>query len=227
MTASTRENDYSNVKKIVALLIAFIPVLNQPAVGAQQRQDLVRITGETTSVRQCIQQLDENRQEEQAELHFRLSITNLSNRPLIIYRYAPAPFDVRLSRTLAGIPHGKFHYGQRPAFSHPPRDFAPAELATLFRVLPPNSSLTYEDPQSLKMSSTELIEANTNLLEGQSYIQLKLATWVWEIEKAEKLQQLWARYGDFFYQDVTTEPFPFTINKPGAATPRCDTLSIK
>lgn len=211
------------MKKIVALLIAFIPVLNQPAVGAQQRQDLVRITGETTSVRQCIKQLDENRQEDLAELQVRFHITNLSNRPLILYRYAPSPFDVRLSQTLAGIPYGKFHYEQRPAFSHPPRDFAAAEFTTLFRVLPPNSSLTYEDRQSLKMSSTELIEADTNLLEGQCYIQLKLATWVWEVEKAEKLQQRWARYGDFFYEDVTTEPFPFTINKPGAATPRCNT----
>lgn len=113
MTPSTRENDYSDVKKIVALLIPFIPMLNQPAVGAQQRPDLVRITGETTSVRQCIQQLDENGQEEQAELQIRFHITNLSNRPLIIYRYAPASFDVRLSKTLAGITTEPF------PFTHP------------------------------------------------------------------------------------------------------------
>ena len=225
MTVSTRGNDYLDVKfKIVALLIAcvsFGAMLVPPAVCAQERgdkpqaSDLAKVTGEALGYEhKCIQVIDDNRQAIHSTLTFRLRITNVSRRPLIIYRNAPASFDARLGTSLADMPNRKFRFEQRPAIPHvTPRDFEEAAPTNEFRLLQPNESFAYE-PQVMSFSG--------ETLDGL-FLQLKAATWIWEVEKAEKLRQRWASYGEFFYQDVTVEPFQFTINKSGAATPRCNT----
>jgi hypothetical protein len=229
LTALTQGNDYLAVKqKIVTLMIAcaafgamFVPT----AVRTQQSAEkpvTVRITAQTVSVRQCIEPVDNESQREVSELLYRLTTTNLSGRPIIIYRYSPKAYDVRLSKTSAAITHGKFQYVTRPSFAMKlsPKFFDP-DAPSLFRVLQPNQSFTYEHPELLTFLPVELIDTDKKEFEGQFFIQLKVATWYGEASEAEKVQQRWANYGDFLYQDVTTEPFPFTIEKAGATTPRC------
>lgn len=219
-------------QKIVALIITcasvglVFGVSNMRAQQPAEKSARVRIAGETISVQQCLQPLGENRQEERSKLLYRLGITNISDRPIIIYRYPPKAYDARLSRTLADMPNRKFHFEKRPSFTPAPtRNFNdPEPTNESFRVLQPNQSFTYEFPESLELSSTESPDPEKNQLEGQYFLQLKVATWVSEIEKAEKLQQRWAKYGDFVYQDVIAEPFPFTVPKPGVTTARCDSL---
>ncbi|HEX5888214.1 MAG TPA: hypothetical protein VFY61_05905 [Pyrinomonadaceae bacterium] len=232
MTAPTRGNDYLDVKyKIVALLIActgFGTLFAPPAVRAQQRdekQALVKVSAEVISVRQCINSIDDQRQTTLTELLLRLIITNVNSRPLIIYRYDPAAFDARLSRSLADMPNSTFHFKERPALAltPPARNFHEPDPTNDFRILQPNESFTYAAPESVIFLSTESPSSKKHVFEGEMFLQLKAQTWYWEVEKAEQLRQRWARYGEFFYQDVTVEPFRFTINKSGADTPRCNT----
>jgi len=210
----------------VSLGSVFIPA----GVRGQQPpvSELVKVSGEAISVHQCIQPTDENRQLKLSTLRFHVHIKNVSTKPLIIYRYDPAVFDARLSRTLADIEKAEFHFKERPPFhSVPPRNFEEAQPTNEFRVLQPNESFTYESPESLTFGGTQSFDTGINKFEGDFFLQLKAATWIWETEKAEKLQQRWTRIGSFFYSDVTIEPFPFTVPKTGATTPRCDTLSVK
>ena len=196
-------------------------------VRMQQRDEkpaVVRISGQAISIRQCIKPLDEKRQQEVSELSYRLKLTNISSRPIIIYRYTPNAYDARLSTTLAGIQHAKFHFDERPSFSPmPTRTFQDPEPGNQsFRVLVPNQSYTYEYPEIVTFLPTELIDADKKVFVGEFFIQLKVTTWLSTTEEAEKLQHRWAKYGQFFYQDVTTEPFSFTVEKAGPATARCN-----
>lgn len=218
MTASTRGNDYLVVKcKLIALLIA-CAIFGAPALRAQERDDKtepVKISGEALRYEHtCLQVIDENRQAIHSTLTFRVRITNVSRRSLIIYRYGPAYFDSRLGTSVADMPNRKFRFEQRPAIPNAPsRTFEEAAPTNEFRLLQPNDSFTY-DPQVISFSGESL---------DGLYLQLKATTWFWEVEKAEQLRQRWARYGELFYQDVTVEPIQLTLNKSGAATPRCNT----
>lgn len=215
-------------QKFIALLIAcaiFGAVFAPSTIRAQEReekQQLVKISGEPINVRQCVQPVKDY-QTRTSELLFRLRITNVSSRPVIVYRYVPAPFDARLGRTLADIQKRTFHFKERPTPAHAPpqRNFDEAAPTNEFRILQSNESFAYEAPTSAVF--LESPDPQPPGFEGEFFVQLKAQTWVWEVEKAERLRQRWASYGEFFYQDVTVEPFKFTINKSGAATPRCDT----
>lgn len=203
--------------KLIALLIACAS-FGAPALRAQERDDkteLVKVSGEAMRYEHtCLQVIDENRQAIHSTLTFRLSITNVSRRPLIIYRYSPASFDSRLGTSVADMPNRKFRFEKRPAIPNvPPRNFEGAVPSSEFRLLQPNESFSYE-PHVIIFSGESL---------DGLYLQLKAATWIWEVEKAEQLRQRWAPFGELFYQDVTVEPFQLTLNKSGAATPRCNT----
>lgn len=231
------ENDYCVVNyRLVALLIACLYAISASTnVRGQQggekslNSEFVRVTGEAIGLQQCIRPIDETRRQVQSTLQFRLRLTNVSSQPLIIYRYDPAVFDSRLSRTLAGIQDAQFQFAERPPFRCcvSPRSFEEIEPTNEFRVLQPKESFTYESPESLTFLATESVDSGSKRFEGDYFLQLKAATWIWEVEKAEKLQQRWTRLGNFFYNDVTSEPFPITITKPGATIARCDTLSVK
>ncbi|HET9478827.1 MAG TPA: hypothetical protein VFO72_05760 [Pyrinomonadaceae bacterium] len=214
--------------KLLALLIACM--FGPAAVRSQEPTafELVKLSVEAMGVQQCIQIIDENREQVWSTVQVRFRITNVSKHPLIIYRYSPAMYDARLSRTLADMPARKFQFAERPSLSHvPPRNFDEAQSTNEFRILQSNESFAYNPPDVLKFGSNELEDPDRRLFEGDYFLQVKVATWVWEAEKAEKLQLRWAGFGKFFYDDVTSEPFPITIPKPGATTPRCDTLSVK
>ena len=218
------------MKTIVALFVvcAVFGALLAPTTARTQQSNatpaVVKIEGQTITIRQCIKPLDENRQQEVSELMYGQKITNLSNRPIIVYRYAPQPYDVRLSTTLEGIQKAKFQMKERPGVSPKhAREFPePDPTNQFFRVLQPFQSFLYEYPEILTFLPTELIDGDKKLLVGQFYIQLKVATWLAGTDEAEKLRQRWARHGEFFYHDVITEPFPFTVEKVGANTPRCN-----
>lgn len=214
--------------KLVAFLIA--SMFGPAGLRAQEPtvSELVKLSVEAIGVQQCIQIIDENRQEEWSTVQLRLRITNVSKRPLIVYRYSPAIYDARLGKTLADMPNRKFHFEERPSPSHVPRrDFDDAQPTNEFRVLQPNESFTYESPQPLAIGSEELVDPDKTLFEGDYFLQVKVATWFWEVDKAERLQQRWAPFGKFFYNDVTSEPFPITIPKLGATTARCDPPRVK
>ena len=58
-------------------------------------------------------------------------------------------------------------------------------------------------------------------------MKLRVATWYWDVWKAEILEQRWAGYGRLFYSHLVTEPIAINIPKPDATTPICDTVSLK
>jgi hypothetical protein len=228
LTASTAENDYAHVKQIVTLTFVcavfgamFAPTTVQPQ-QSDEKPAVVKIEGQTIRIRQCVKPLDENRQQEVAELMYGQKITNLSSRPIIIYRYAPAAYDVRLSDTLEGVQERKFQQKERPAPPSPPRHFDADSPDKSFRVLQPYQSFNYEYPQGLTFLPAELIDTEKRMLVGEFFIQLKVRTWGSTTEEAQTLQQRWAQYGDFFYHDVITEPFPVTFEKVGPTTARCN-----
>ena len=218
------------VKKFVALIIACagFGAMFAPATArlkqSDEKQQVVKISGQTIRIRQCIEPVDGNRQREVSELLYGQRITNISGRPIVIYRYPPKAYDVRLSTALEGIEKAKFKSEKRPTFANTPAHFIdPDSPNKPYGVLQPGQSFNYEYPEALTFLPVELINTDKKILVGEFFIQLKVATWLGTPQDAEKVQRRWSQYGEFFYQDVITEPFPFTIEKVGATTPRCDT----
>jgi hypothetical protein len=191
--------------------------------------ELVKISGQSIGVEQCTQPIDDDRQEERSKLRLSFTVTNVSDQLLIIYKVVPGMFDGRLSRTPADLPVRKFQFDERPKFNCAPPyklddDAAPTNE---FRILQPNESFTYGPADLLFSATTSSLYSDTPRLEGDYTLQLKLATWFWETEKAELLQQRWAPYGRLVYSDVVAEPIAITIPKTSAKTPRCDTVLLK
>ena len=209
-----------------AIVVVAIACTNLWPVSASGPQ-LVKLSVENRGVEQCLQPLDDNKQEERSKLRLRFTITNVSGQPLIIYHHAPSSFDARLSRRVVDFPKIEFNYEYQPKFNcAPPLNFDATAPGNDFRILPPNESLTHE-PEPLEFADTTSIELPKRRLEGDYFIKLRVATWYWDVSKAETLGQRWASYGRLFYDHLTTEPIAITIPKPGSNTPRCDTVSLK
>ena len=220
------------MKKIVTFIIACagFGAMFAPAKARVKQSDekpaMVKISCQTIRIRQCIERVDGNTQREVSELLYAQKITNVSGRPIVIYRYPPKAYDVRLSTTMEGIEKGKFKLENRPTFAPTPAHFIdPDSPNKPYGVLLPSQSFNYEYPETVTFLPVELIDTDNKGFVGEFFIQLKVATWVATPPDAEKVQRRWSQYGEFFYQDVITEPFPFTIEKAGATTPRCDTQS--
>ena len=188
--------------------------------------ELVKISAENLGVEQCIQPKDEYSQDERSKLRIRFTITNVSNQPLIIYRQAPAVFDLRIVRREIDFPKVPFNFDHRPTFNcAPPLKFEGDAPGNDFQLLQPNGSLTHE-PEALRFDDTTSSE-RTRRLEGDYFVKLRVATWYWDVWKAEILEQRWIGSGRLFYSELVTEPIAITIPKPNAATPRCDTVTLK
>ena len=188
--------------------------------------ELVKLSAENRGVQQCIQLKDDQSQEERSKLRIRFTITNVSDQPLIIYRLAPSVFDLRIVRREIDFPKVPFNFDHRPTFNCAPiLNFEAVAPGNDFQVLQPNESITHE-PEPLLFSDTTSSERKRRL-EGNYFVQLRVATWYWDVWKAEILEQRWIGNGRLFYANLVTEPIAINIPKPDATTPRCDTVSLK
>jgi hypothetical protein len=207
---------------VVVLAIACTNLWPVSASGPE----LVKLSTESLGVQQCIQPKDEYSQDERSKLRIRFTLTNVSDQPLIIYSRAPSAFDLRIVRREIDFAKVPFKYEQRPTFNCPP----PLKFETInpgddFQILQPNESLTHE-PAALEFFDTTSVERKRRL-EGDYFVKLRVATWYWDVWKAEILEQRWSGAGRLFYSELETEPIAITIPKPGATTPRCDTVLLK
>ena len=148
---------------IVVLTIACV---NLWPVSAS-RPELVKISATNLGVAQCIQPKNEDSREERSKLRVRFSITNVSDQPLIIYRQAPAIFNLRIVKREIDFPKVAFNYERQPTFNcAPPLNFEAAAPGGEFQILQPNESLTYE-PEGLLFADTTSSERKRRL-EGDS-----------------------------------------------------------
>ena len=188
--------------------------------------ELVKLSTENLGVQQCIQRKDEYSQDERTKVRIRFTITNVSDQPLIIYREAPSIFDLRIVRREIDFPKVPFNYEQRPTFNCAPTlKFETITPGDDFQILQPNESLTHEPP-AFEFVDTTSVERKRRL-EGDYFLKFRVATWYWDVWKAEILEQRWIGAGRLFYSELVTEPIAITIPKPDATTPRCDTVSLK
>lgn len=209
----------------VAIVVLAIACANLWPVSASG-PELVKLYAESLGVQQCIQSKDEYSQDERSKLRIRFTIKNVSDQPLIIYRQAPAAFDLRIVRRESDFSKVPFKFDQRPTFNcAPPLKFEPDVPGNEFQILQPNESLTHE-PAPLVFADTTSSERKRRL-EGDYFVKLRVATWYWDVWKAEILEQRWINSGRLFYSELVTEPIAINIPKPDATTPRCDTVSLK
>ena len=188
--------------------------------------ELVKLSAENLGVEQCVQPWNEYRLDERSKVRIRLTITNVSDQPLIIYREAPAIFDMRIVRREIDFPKVPFNFDLRPTFNcPPPLKFEPDVPGSEFQILQPNESLTHE-PAPLRFDNSTASERKIRF-EGDYFVKLRVATWYWDVWKAEILEQRWINSGRLFYSELVTEPIAITIPKPSATTPRCDTVTLK
>jgi hypothetical protein len=208
-----------------AIIVAAIACANSWRVSASG-PEFVKITTENLGVQQCIQSIDEYSQDERSKLRLRFTITNVSDQPLIIYRRAPSAFDLRIVKREIDFPKVPFKYEERPTFNcAPPLNFDAATPGNDFQILQPNESLTHE-PAAMEFANTTSAKRKRRL-EGDYFVKFRVATWYWDVWKAEILEQRWIGNGRLFYSELETEPIAITIPKPDATTPRCDTVSLK
>jgi len=119
-----------------------------------------------------------------------------------------------------------FKYEERPTFNcAPPLNFDAATPGRDFQILQPNESLTHE-PAAMEFADTTSAKRKRRL-EGDYFVKFRVATWYWDVWKAEILEQRWIGNGRLFYSELETEPIAINIPKPDATTPRCDTVSLK
>ena len=197
----------------------------------QKVSQTVKLTAEIIGRQQCIQVLGDGSRDELLRLKLRYRITNVSSEPVVIHGYSHAAFNVRLSRTAAEMLANNFVYDARSTFMRPSRvwmrEFNEPAPSDEFRVLKPNESFEYQYPENVDITVSDSTDASENLPAGEYFLQTRVATWMWENEIAERLQQQWSKYGYFFYYHVASEPIALAIDKSGTATAHCDTESIK
>ena len=237
-----RSNKLAAIKRaawmILGLLIAYAslePQFAPAGVRGQQRDEkrkaseTVKLSADIIDRRQCIQVLGDGARDELLRLQLRFRITNVSADPIIIHRYAHGVFNVRLGKTPAELRAEHFVYDARSTFMPlsriSTRDFNEVSLTDEFRVLKPKESFEYEYPENVDITVVESTTGSQTLPAGEYYLQTKVATWMWEVEKAQRLQQQWAKHGQFFYSNVTSEPIALRVDRAGTTTARCDSLS--
>lgn len=188
--------------------------------------ELVKLSAENLDVQQCVQPKYGNTQDERTKLRIRFTITNVSDQPLIIYRDAPSIFDLRIVRRELDFPKVPFNYERRPTFNCPPLlKYETINPGDDFQILQPNDTLTHE-PAAFEFVDTTSAERKRRL-EGDYFVKFRVATWYWDVWKAEILEQRWIGSGRLFYSELETEPIAITLPKPDATTPRCDTVPRK
>lgn len=185
--------------------------------------ETVQLSALIASQQYCFQPVDNRRLDETLRLKLRLRVTNVSDETLVIHRYGHAVFNVRLSETLAKARAKNYAYETHATLmrSLEQRQFDDAAPTNEFRVLRPNESFEYEYPEQIDITVQDGLQPEQNLNSGNYFLQVKTQTWAWETKKAAELQRRWARYGYFWFYDITSLPLPLRIEKPPSITSVC------
>lgn len=187
--------------------------------------ETVQLTTRVLNQQYCTQIVDPQNRYTKLRLKLKLTLRNLSNEPLIIHRYGGHIYRVLLSKSLAKAQAKRHLYDEQFSIIQPylftHRDFPEATPTDEFLILKPNEFHEYEYESAIDISLTDLAEPAQKLRHGDYLLEIKIETWQWPIEKAEELQQRWAKYGYFWYYDVKSLPMPLRIEKQNLTTDIC------
>ncbi len=191
----------------------------------RQQKPRVRLTTSVVSQHYCTEIIGTYR-ETTLRLMIKLKIENLSNEPVIIYRYGGGGFHwVFLSRSIAKAQAGHHVYETHGSIIQADRflkhDLPEPVLRDDFPVLKPKEAWEYQYQNELNISVDDTSQPSLNLRSGEYFLQVVTQTWSWSDKKAEELNKRWARDGYFWHHDVRSEPMPLRIEKPQSVIPMC------
>ena len=200
------------------------------AIGQSQTEGLklrrtVLLNARIVEQHYCTQIIDSHTRYPKLRLKVEFAFRNAGIRPLIIHKYANEIYQVLLSKTTANARAGRYAYDEHsslmPAERLFPRDFPETAPTDEFEIVKPKETYDYQYAQEIDISLRDLGDSKWRLRPGDYFLQFIIQMWPWETEKARQLERHWAKYGDFWYYDIKSEPMPLKIERPSHVTMPC------
>jgi len=177
----------------------------------QERESRLQLTMKIASTEYCVgdSELDGLR------LKVRLIYTNKSKHNLILYKGSRLISRIMISRNFADAAAKRFEVNASltQLTSGGDKCYAGAAPNKCFIVLPPGASYEVEGIAGIFVVRGDAREITGAVKSGDHVLQVEVITWHESDEMAKNLRARWRRYGTVWYEPITSEPMPFTVEK--------------
>lgn len=142
---------------------------------------------------------------------------NTGDKDLILFKYALYPFQYRVSKTVQAALDKRYETVISPMMGSGPshvqwRDKPPTDY---FVVLKPQQS--YLPVNTIKtvlvLNESDKPRSKQYLAPGEHVLQLKVATWPIEEDRAAEFRDRWQRFGSLWTDNVLSIPMTFRVDK--------------
>lgn len=159
-------------------------------------------------------------------LTLRLSYKNTSGRDLVLFKYALAPHEYLISRSVDAASAKEYEQVVNPMMGGGTgnTDFGDEPPQAYFVVLQPKE--TYSPPNTIKVpifirdegnSGSQLVGEGgreSGLGTGQHALQIMVNTWPFYSEPSADLRTRWERFGDLWAKPLLSQPMTFQVQVP-------------
>jgi hypothetical protein len=214
-----------SVVSLILLLVVGANALAVEPIGAVHNNSRIRAGGfsremelTTTVVSQELTSKVENgRSLPVLILKLRMSVRNLSDRTVILHRYGGDIYHVMVTKG--------DHYASREELEYESwmcsvplegmylneRTFPDPSPTDEFVTIAPNGVFDFVVDQTVKLELINSDNGKRRLNAGSYFLRVRASTWQWTEASAVDLQSRWAKYGNFWFHDLTSVPMAFVI----------------
>lgn len=210
---------------LLALCLCFHPVVSHAqaahdlqgmsgGIGARNRETQLQLT--TTIVKQYYDPAASGFS--LLRIVLRMTYTNTGKRPILLDKKSSLIYRSTVSKSLKAAAAKKYEHVLTSSFFDL-RDAGvrvgetPEEGA--FVILEPGAAHAVETLYGLNVDDcTEIGEGN--LRPGKHFLQVRVATWYY-LSRPEEYRERWRSKGYLWWENVTSEPMPFRVEKKCAA----------
>ncbi|MEW6130530.1 MAG: hypothetical protein AB1757_26080 [Acidobacteriota bacterium] len=163
-------------------------------------------------------------QHDRLQLRLQLKYSNVSQRKVILYKYSNIVFKKLVADTLERAKAGRYKQIYDVSYEivgqHKPFDKNKPNSA--FVILAPKRSLQINLNVSLVIAGHNQEKDDDYPDSGTHFLQISVLTWNNSIEEAEELRERWHNIGEFWFNEITSEPMLFQIEKYRQVKKDCD-----
>lgn len=180
------------------------------SIEAQQGQSL-ELSTKIVSSEYCVgdPELDSLR------VNLRLIFANKGRGPIILYKRSSLISRIMISQNVADSAAKRFEVNSSltQLTSGGSKCYKGSAPNNCFVVLQPNSTYEIETVTSLFVVRGDARQIAGAVKSGDHVLQVEVITWHESDKVAENLRGRWRRYGTVWYEPVTSDPMPFTVEK--------------
>jgi hypothetical protein len=149
-------------------------------------------------------------------LTLKLHYTNLSSRPIILYKYSMVIDRQMISRDVQAAAAKHYEEDVSPMV-HPigmqaPLD-GPMPSPSVFVILMPGETYDVETQAHLPFLYDGTNDIDESLTAGDHILQVRVRTWYESRQQAATLRRRWIEHGHLWSEGVVSSPMPFRIER--------------